>query len=361
MPSATTITAIEILPRDVPLREPFAIATGAQLRADVAIARVTLAGGAVGLGEAAPFPAVSGETRDRSAATMRAIAPSLEGHDAREHRLLAAAMAEGAPGEPAACAGIEMALLDALARAWGAPLWALWGGVGPRSFTTDLTITAGDGAHAAASAGEAARRGFDTLKIKVGARDPEEDAERVALVRAAAPGARLVLDANGGWSARQALAHLRLLRARGIEVAALEQPVAPDDLDGLAEVTRGSGATRVLADESARSATDVVRLVRLGAAHGINLKLTKTGVGEAVAMHAIARAAGLAIMIGGMVETEVAMGFSAQLVRGLGGIDYVDLDTPLFLDGRITDGGTPFSGPTIEVGDAPGLGCTLRG
>lgn len=355
----TRIVSIDVLPRELPLLEPFAIATGAQLRADVVVARVTLTSGAVGLGEAAPFPAVSGETRDRSAAAMSAIAPSLLGEDAREHRLLASAIAEGVPGEPAARAAIEMAILDALARTWGAPLWALFGGAGPSSFTTDITITAGDAAHAVAAATHAAARGFDTLKIKVGACDPETDAARVAAVHRAAPGARLVLDANGGWSSDQALAHLADLRARGVAIAAFEQPVAAEDLEGLGRVTRGSGEVRVLADESARSATDVARIARMGAAHGVNLKVTKTGVAEAVAMHAVARAAGLELMIGGMVETEIAMGFSAHLVRGLGGIAWIDLDTPLFLAGRLTTGGLAFDGPRLTVPDAPGTGAHL--
>ncbi len=355
----TTIVSVDVLPRGVPLREPFVIASGAQLRADVVIARVTLRSGAVGLGEAAPFPAVSGETRDRSAAAMRAIGPSMVGQDAREHRLLAAAMYEGAPEEPAARAAIEMAILDALARTWGAPLWALFGGAGPRTFATDLTITAGDTAHAVAAAIQATQRGFETLKIKVGAADPETDAARVAAVHQAAPAAQLVLDANGGWTAVEALAHLAALRGRDVAIAAFEQPVPAADLDALAEVTRGSGATRVLADESARSAADVARIGRLGAAHGINLKVTKTGVAEAVAMHATARAAGLSMMIGGMVETEIAMGFSAHLVRGLGGIDWIDLDTPFFLESRLTGGGVAFSGPMLEVGDPPGTGAHL--
>ena len=83
------------------------------------------------------------------------------------------------------------------------------------------------------------------------------------------------------------------------------------------------------------------------------------GVAEAVAMGAVARAAGLDLMIGGMVEAEIAMGFSAHMVRGLGGFRFVDLDTPLFLAARISIGGVVFDGPHLVVGDAPGLGAVL--
>ena len=151
MPPATRITSIEILPRDIPLREPFAIATGAQLRADVAFTRVTLEDGSVGLGEAAPFPAVSGETRDRSASVMRELAEALIGRDARKHVALEAELAERAPNEPAARAGLATGILDALARSYEAPLWALFGGAGPERITTDLTVTAGTSEHATRS------------------------------------------------------------------------------------------------------------------------------------------------------------------------------------------------------------------
>jgi L-alanine-DL-glutamate epimerase-like enolase superfamily enzyme len=353
--SGTTIVAVDTFAVDVPLREPFAIATGAQLVADVALVEVTLASGAVGLGEAAPFAAVSGETRAGALTAIDELRGDLLGSDAREHRALADRMRERAAGRPAARAALEMGILDALARHWGAPLWALFGGAGPRRLTTDLTITAGDGPHAQCAARDAMARGFDTLKVKVAAGEVAADLERLLGIREAAPAAHLILDANGGWGADDAIALLDQLRQRGIPVAAFEQPVATGDLEGLAAVTRASGPTRVLADESARSAADVVELVRRRAVHGVNLKITKTGVAEAIAMATVARSAGLDLMVGGMVETEIAMGFSAHLVRGLGGVAFIDLDTPFFLARRVSEGGVAFEGPVLEVGDAPGL------
>lgn len=360
MPLATSIARVDVTPVDVPLIEPFAIAGGVQLACDVALCRVTLAGGAVGYGEAAPFQDVSGETRDRSLAVMSYFSDFV-GRDAREHATIGAELRERYGDEPAARAGFEMALIDALARSQSTPVWSLFGGAGPRTFTTDLTITAGTIEHAAAAARSAHERGFSTLKIKVGATDPSVDVERLVRVAASAPGAAFILDANESMTAKGALQLLAELARRGIDVAAFEQPVRAHDLDGMAEVTRGAGATRVLADESARSSDDVASIVRTGAAHGINIKLTKCGVAESVGMWKAAKAAGLDLMVGGMVETEIAMGFSAHLVRGLGGVRFADLDTPFFLAERVAEGGVAFTGPTLEVPDGPGTGAVPIG
>jgi L-alanine-DL-glutamate epimerase-like enolase superfamily enzyme len=361
MPLATSIARVEVVPVDLPLAEPFAIAGGAQHVCDIALCRVTLGDGSVGHGEAAPFRAVSGETRDRSLATMRDLARDLVGRDAREHARISGELAERAMAEPAARAGLEMAIVDALARSFAAPIWALYGGAGPRSFATDITITAGGVDHAASAARTAHERGFTTLKVKIGAADPGVDVERVCRVADAAPGAAIVLDANEALDAKGAIQLLATLATRGVSVAAFEQPVPAADLDGLAEVTRAAGKTRVLADESARSARDVARIVRTGAAHGINVKITKCGVAESVSMWIAARAAGLDVMIGGMVETDLAMGFSAQLVRGIGGVTFADLDTPFFLGAPLTQGGITFTRPLLEVPDGPGSGATIAG
>ncbi len=361
MPLATSIARIDVAPVDLPLREPFAIAGGAQLLCDIALCRVTLADGTVGYGEAAPFRAVSGETRDRSLAVMRNLARDLVGRDVREHGRVSSELAERALDEPAARAGLEMAIVDALARSMGAPIWSLYGGAGPRAFTTDLTITTGSVEHAARAARAAHERGFSSLKVKVGASSPGVDVDRLARIAESAPGAALIVDANEGMSARTAIAFLADVARCGIHLTAFEQPVPAADLDGLAEVTRAAGRTRILADESARSCRDVTRIIRTGAAHGINIKITKCGLAESVAMWIAARAAGLDVMVGGMVETEIAMSFSAQLVRGIGGVTFADLDTPFFLGERVAQGGVAFLGPLLEVPDGPGSGVVPIG
>ena len=345
---STTITKITAHPIDLELTEPFAIAGGAQHVAANVVVELVLADGTVGLGEAAPFAAVSGETRERSLAAIDAVRGPMLGKDARSIRPLADLLVGLVTSEPAARCALEMALFDAVARHYRIPLWTYFGGAGTQ-LETDMTITAGDATAARTAASAIVARGISVIKVKVGALSPAEDAERVHLVRLAAPGARLIADANGGYDAAQALEFLRILAERGTPIELFEQPVAPaawSELGG----RELPFPVLLCADESARSARDVVELVRSRSAHAVNLKPMKTGVVEAIAMWNVAVAGGLTLMIGGMVESKLAMSFSAHLAAGLGGFSYVDLDTPMFIADCPFRGGFEQRGAVLDVG-----------
>ncbi|MGC4092383.1 MAG: enolase C-terminal domain-like protein [Polyangiaceae bacterium] len=131
-------------------------------------------------------------------------------------------------------------------------------------------------------------------------------------------------------------------------VALFEQPTAAADLEGLLRVER-EAKVLVAADESARSASDVARIARMHAASVVNIKIMKTGVVEAWDMIACAKSHGLGLMVGGMVETELAMTTSACLAAGVGGFRFVDLDTPLFMAARPLGGGFEQRGPRLRV------------
>lgn len=353
-PSALRVARVAARALDLELSEPFAIASGAQDAVRNLLVEVELEGGVIGRGEAAPFTAVSGETQARSLATVERLAPLLLGSSVASFRMLAARLALEAPDEPAARSGLEQAVLDALARAARLPLWALHGGARDE-LRTDVTITAGDVAHARRAASSFAARGFRTLKIKVGAGEPGVDAERVDAAHRAAPGRRIVLDANGGYDEAQAIELCRQLDRRGVPIALFEQPIAAGDDQALARVRAGARVP-ICADESVQRAGDVVRLARAGAVDAVNVKIMKCGVAEAVTIIHAARACGLTIMIGGMVESEIAMLHSAHLASGIGGVTFVDLDTPLFLRTPAVAGGYPLDGDRIVLGDEPGLG-----
>jgi L-alanine-DL-glutamate epimerase-like enolase superfamily enzyme len=325
----TVITELTAEPLDLPLTEPFAIATGAQHVAHNVLVRLTLADGTIGLGEAAPFTAVSGETQARTLAAILSMRERLIGQDVRAWRPLSAVLTEALPHEPSARCGLETALLDALTRHHRVPLWVFFGGAGTE-LDIDMTVTAGDRAHAESSARAIIARGITTLKVKVGALSPEQDVERLIAIYEVAPQARLFADANGGYTVTQARAFLAGLERAKVPLALFEQPVPADDISGMAELTRSSRMP-ICADESARSAQDVLRLIRERAASGINIKTMKCGVVESLMMWHLARASGMALMIGGMVESTLAMSLSAHLAAGLGGFHYADLDTPLFI------------------------------
>jgi L-alanine-DL-glutamate epimerase-like enolase superfamily enzyme len=330
---------------NITLTEPFGIATGAQAVAKNVLVRVRLEDGTTGLGEAAPFPAVNGETQEAALAAIERAAGALRGADATRFRRTAALLAEACGGVTSAQCALESAMFDAVTRRARLSLLAFWGGA-EGELTSDITVVTGTPDHAARAAERAAADGFTTLKVKVGGPTAADDPARVAAILSVMPHARLVLDANASFTADEAV---DLVERVGAEhVALFEQPTAEADLDGLRSVRK---RTRVLvaADESARSAKDVAVLAAMRAADVVNVKITKSGVVEAADMIAAARGYSLGLMIGGMVESPLAMTVSACLAAGNGGFDFVDLDTPLFMKDVPTRGGFRQIGPHIDL------------
>lgn len=343
------VTDLEFFPLDVPLREPFGIATGAQLVARNVLVRITLSDGSEGLGEAAPFPAVNGETQSQVLGALPAAREALMGKPASRYRYLADICREALSAVPSARAGVEIALLDALTRRAGLSLFQFFGGK-RTSLLTDITLPTGDVERAAEAARRARQQGFESLKIKVGGAPLELDVARVQAAHVEAPRAKLILDANASFSAEQALTLLDALNDARAQIVLFEQPTGADDLGGLREV-QSRGNVPVAADESARSCADVARLFAERAVAAVNIKATKCGLIEAWDMTLAARALGLRLMIGGMVETELAMTASACLAGGVGGFEFVDLDTPLFMAERPLTGGFRQNGPELELSD----------
>jgi L-Ala-D/L-Glu epimerase len=359
MPAPTLVCRMTVAPLDVPLRRPFGIAGGALAIAESALVTVELADGTLGFGEAAPFPAFNGETRAAAIEATQAARAVVEGQDARSWRRIAATLHGPAAASASARCAIETAVLDALTKRAGMPLWAFFGGV-ERALVTDVTLPLGPADDAPRDAAARAAEGFGRLKVKVGGPTAAGDAARLFAIHAAAPRAQLMLDGNGGLSAEQALDLLADLRAGGVQPILFEQPVPGDDLDGLAEVARWGGVP-VCADESVATAADALRAAAAGA-RVVNIKLMKSGVAEALAIAGAARAAGLDLMIGGMVEAKLAMSMSACFAAGLGGFAFVDLDTPLFLAEEPFSGGYAQEGERLDLSPIEaGHGAAPRG
>jgi L-alanine-DL-glutamate epimerase-like enolase superfamily enzyme len=347
MPAPTTIRTLSIATLDIPLFKPFGISGGAQDIARNLLVTVELADGTRGYGEAAPFPAYNGETQAIAREAIEAARTTVEGADAREWRRLAAATRQAVgPAGSAQCA-IETAVLDALTRHAHMPLWAFFGGVAT-TLETDMTVTTGTVDQAFDDAQAILDRGIRAIKIKVGSGDLTLDLDRTSAVAAVAPDALLILDGNAGFSADDALQLLAQLYERGVRVALLEQPVAKDDWEGMQQVTHWGGVP-IAADETVTDAAAALRIVQERAAHAINIKLMKCGIVEALDIAALSRAARLRLMIGGNVESILAMTTSACFAAGQGGFNYVDLDTPLLMAENPFEGGMAYKGGTIEL------------
>jgi len=364
----TTIRAVKFAPLDIPLHEPFGISGGAQAVANNVLVTLELADGTRGYGEAAPLPPYNGETQAGALAALASAPAWLPQRDLSDWRALAAEFrARGGESCGAAQCAFEMAALDALTRQGGEPLWKFFAATtadrksAPAALETDMTITTGS-PEAAADAARAIRaRGIHSIKIKVGGKHgPAHDLARLAAVHAVAPDSPLILDGNAGVSRGEAGELVRGLRARGIVPALLEQWLAKDDLAGMRALREESGWL-VAADESVTTAADATRVADAHAADVINIKLMKRGIAAALEIVAVARARGLGLMIGGNVESILAMTVSACFAAGLGGFQFADLDTPLFLAENPFQGGFTLDGGKISLAQIrAGHGVTPR-
>jgi len=363
-PDGISIVAIDVEPLSVPLREPFVIATGRIDTTRAALVRATLQDSqgarAIGLGEAAALPPVTREDQPELLAEIAAAAARLRGAVIADGD--AGSIVDGAgPLGRVARAGIEAAILDARARLGGVPLHEALGGGGrpARELVTDITLPISDPERMSAGARAHRRAGFDTFKVKVG-RDWRADLASLRAVAAAVPDARFRLDANAGFTAADARALLDAALGDGLTIECFEQPCAAGDLAGMAEVA-AHAAVPVVADESFRGGDDLERIVAAGAAQAVNLKLAKLGGPVAAfALARRARALGLRLMAGAMVETRVGLLAMAHVVAALGGVDWVDLDTAFLLADDPFDGGWTFDGPRLRLTAGPGLGVRRR-
>lgn len=350
------IVRVEFWPLDIPLTDPFVVATGSRVVAENIFVRITLDNGAQGYGEAAPFPEVGGEHRESCLATLQTLAPALLGHSAGNYRELAAQIDTLAHHHPAARCGLETAMIDAACRSTQIPMWQLWGGQDVRARETDITIPITGLEKSLSLACAWYAQGFRLFKMKVG-KDVDQDIRRLEALHNALPGIAFIGDGNQGFSREECLTFASGVRRFGGTMVLLEQPVLRDDLESMAAIRRDAGVP-VAADESVRSLEDARTVIAHRAADYINIKIMKTGVIEAVAIAEATRAAGLKLMAGGMVETRIAMGCSFSLVLGMKGFDILDLDTPLLLADDPVQEGYRYRGNLLEPWAAPGLALT---
>lgn len=334
------ITGVRASRLDGRLAKVFAISSASQTEVASVLVRLRLSDGSVGWGECAPLRPFTAETQSANLAAVARVAPALKKIPAEDYLRVSDHLAKDLPTRPSVRAGVEMALLDALGKRWRLPLYRFFGGRECR-LKTDVTISVGTPAQAAADALDIKRMGIRALKVKIG-RDLDEDLERLVAIRKVVPRGPLIVDANQGYRAAGALKLIRALRRRGIVPDLLEQPVPRDDLRGMAELTRKAGVP-VCADESAMTVEQVVRLHERRAAHVVNIKIMKSGVLGGKRIAEVARALGFRLMVGGMVETRLAMTCSAHLAAGLGGFSFIDLDTPFFFERDLMTG--PGLGP----------------
>lgn len=326
------ITKVKVSSLKAPLIVPFRIATGVHQSLDNVLLTITLSDGTKGYGEAAVATHITGETVPETMKNLEIMAIYLQGQDIDQFLAMGGYAHSLFTNNMAVVAAVEMALYDALTRSLKMPLWSLWGN-SPKRFQTDITLVVTSVEETADMARAYYAQGFRAFKIKIG-KDMDVDFKRVAAVAKIIRRSQLLLDANQGYSDQQTLKLLKLLEAHDIKIALIEQPVPKSDWEGLKRVTRLSKVL-VCADESVSSLPQAVKAIKEKAVGAINIKLMKTGIMHSVMIAQLARANGIKLMLGGMMESPLAMTASAHLAAGLGCFDFIDLDTPFFIKGAM--------------------------
>lgn len=291
-----------------PLARAFAISRGSRTTAEVVVAELT-EGAIKGRGEGVPYGRY-GETVEGVIAALEAMVEAVAGGLDRE--ALQSAMPPGAARN-----ALDCAFWDFEAKAAGKPVSRLAKIEPPHALTTAYTLSLDTPEAMGRAAAEQAQRPLLKLKLT-----GEGDVERVTAVRYAAPGSRLIVDANEGWSVDHFLRYAPALAELG--VALIEQPLPVDQDDALAGIPH---AIPVCADESCHTSADLDHL--MGKYEFVNIKLDKSGgLTEALALAGAARARGFRIMVGCMVGTSLAMAPAVFLAQDA---EFVDLDAPLLL------------------------------
>ena len=345
----TLDTAFERLTLD--LDDPFTIARGTQATAENVVVRITDDEGTTGIGAAAPS-AHYGETADTVAAVLPDLLAVVE--DAGDpHSLdrIERRLRETVRANPAARCAISIALHDLVGKRLDLPLYRYWGLDADETVSTSYTIGLDSIERMAEKTATAVDAGHSILKVKLGT---ERDREIMAAVRDAASDARIRVDANEAWTPPEAVDMIETLAAFDVEF--VEQPVPVDSSDGLRYV-HGRSALPIAADESCVTLADVPRIA--DRADIANIKLMKCGgLREAKRMIHAARAHGLEVMLGCMIESNAAIAAGCHLAPLL---DYADLDGSLLLADDPYAGVAMADGEVDLVGgDRPGTGARER-
>lgn len=311
------------------MKQVFITARGQKTESRNLLVKIRLSDGTIGIGEASASLAWPDQTQTAMSRALSGLKKELGGKPISKYPALIQSGWKKMARYPTAAAALECALLDASARANGTSLWKQFSGK-KRSVTTALTISAWPAADAARAARLAYKRGFRTFKIKLTGRDADGDFRRIEAVHAAAPRARLWLDANQGFLNGAAAINFMKQLDRSWPVDLFEQPVPKESLTELKKVTQALKIP-VCADESARCAADVRKIIRTKAAAAVCVKLAKSGIAGALEIITMARKARMKLMISCMAESAIGLWPSVALACGTGAFDFIDLDSHLLV------------------------------
>jgi L-alanine-DL-glutamate epimerase-like enolase superfamily enzyme len=354
MQNKLTITHIDIYRFSIPM-EPFTIATGTMDHAQNVFIRVHTNAGFYGVGECSAFPMIVGETQDTCLVIGREFAKLWIGQHALDIPARLQQLHNFTAGNTTIKSAFDMALHDIAAKNADLPLYQFLSGK-RREVESDITIGIAGPATMALKALDFKASGANILKVKLG-KNAIEDVERIRQIRdAVGPEMKIRIDANQGWSFGDAVFALEALGDYDIEFC--EQPMRTWYDDLLPELMQLS-PVKIMADESVYNHHDARRQINSGSCHFINIKISKSGgLFEARKIHDEAASHSIACMMGGMLESRIALSAKLHFVYASPNIRFYDMDTCML--GHLQDpcvGGVTYDGYKLDIDDAPGIGA----
>jgi o-succinylbenzoate synthase len=354
--SQMIITRTEIYKYTIPM-VPFTIATGTMNFAQNLFIRVHTSGGITGVGECSAFPMIAGETQATCFEMAKDFAGLWKNRPALEMEERLNDLDLFTAGNYTAKSAFDLALYDIAAKAAKQPLYEYLGGK-RKKIESDLTIGIDTPENMAATAIEFKAKGVNIIKVKLG-KKATDDIERIRQIRnAIGPAIILRIDANQGWSYEDAVTTLQALAEYDIQFC--EQPMRKWNDELLPALCKLSPIP-IMADESVFTHHDAERIIRNKACSYINIKFAKSGgIREALRINEVAEKNNIACMMGGMLESRVALTAKVHFAMAKENIRFYDLDTCLL--GHLADpvtGGVTYSGMQLQLSDAPGIGADV--
>ncbi len=350
------ISKIEIYKYSIPML-PFTIATGTMYFAQNLLVRIHTDNGLIGIGECSAFPMIAGETQATCYEMAKDFASLWKNKDPLEIESRMQELDLFTAGNYTAKSAFDMALYDISSKHAQMPLYQFLGGQNKR-IETDLTIGIDTPEKMAATAREFQQKGVNIIKVKLG-KKVTEDIRRIKEIREAIGyEIKIRIDANQGWSFNDAEIALTNLSCYKIEFC--EQPMRKWN-DELLPQLMAISPIPIMADESVFTHHDAERLIRHKACTYINIKFAKSGgILEATKINQIAEANGIACMLGGMLESRLALTAKMHFALAHKNIQFFDLDTCLV--GHKIDpvfGGLQYNGMELSITNTVGIGADV--
>jgi L-alanine-DL-glutamate epimerase-like enolase superfamily enzyme len=351
------IIKLEVWPVHMPLAEPYSIAYQTVDATNNVFLRIETNAGICGYGCAAPDEHITGETAKSVQAVLQdVVAPSVRGSDPLRPAMILEKLKLHMELQPSALAAVDMALYDLLGKVSNLPLWKLLGGFRSR-IKTSITIGIVPVKETIERASDLVGKGFKILKLK-GGLEVDTDIERVLKVREAVGGnIGLRFDANQGFTVEESIKFVEQTRKADLDL--IEQPTPKGQPDMLGRLT-SVVPIPVMADESLMTLRDAFRIARRGLADMVNVKLIKVGgISQALQIDAVARSAGLEVMVGCMDEAALAIAAGLHFALARPNVIYADLDGHLGLVNDPSEGAVVLRDGTLFPSSGPGLGVEM--